>query len=427
MAMTSLEGKRVLVTGGTGFIGGRLVERLVLEEKAQVRVLVRSYSSASRVGRFGVELVRGAITDAEAVEQAVAGCEVVFHLAFEFTKPPDMTERNVAGTENLMKACLKHGAQMVHTSTVDVYGSPQSGSMNEDAPRKATQGNAYAEAKIAVEEIVMRYHREHGLPVVVLQPAIVYGPYCRPWTIGIASNLLGEKPVALIDGGAGVCHAVYVDDVVSAMLLSVGKEAAYGQAFLIGGPETITWRELYDAFESAVGRQNTVAMSVDDLYAPPPKPKPEPEPKLAPQQVVSVSNANASLLGQIIDRDMLNRVRQTPGVGFAYKVVRFATPHGLWTRLKSRAIKSSSRHNKPPAPPAPPRSSLKSAAPIAPQQAHVVKPPPFQAAMYTSRATLDLTRAREVLGYTPDYDLKRGMAVTAEFLRWANLTADEQA
>ncbi len=79
-----LSGKQVLVTGATGFIGGRLVEKLVLEQHANVRVLVRDFSHASRIARFDLEMMRGDITDSSAVTEATKGCEVIFHCAYGF-------------------------------------------------------------------------------------------------------------------------------------------------------------------------------------------------------------------------------------------------------------------------------------------------------------------------------------------------------
>src|SRR5437899_10163551 len=85
----SLQGKKVLVTGGTGFIGGRLVERLVLEWGAQVRVLVRNFAHAVRVARFPIEMVPGDTTDANAMKSAAKGCDAIFHCAYGATADPE--------------------------------------------------------------------------------------------------------------------------------------------------------------------------------------------------------------------------------------------------------------------------------------------------------------------------------------------------
>jgi len=78
----TLRGKQVLVTGGTGFIGGRLVEKLVLECDAKVRVLVRNFAHSASIARFPLEIIQGDVTDTEAVRRAADGCDVIFHCAY---------------------------------------------------------------------------------------------------------------------------------------------------------------------------------------------------------------------------------------------------------------------------------------------------------------------------------------------------------
>ena len=80
----TLDGKKVLVTGGTGFIGSRLVEKLVLEHQARVRVLVRNFVNAPRIARFPIEMVPGDLSDPVSVQKAVQNCDVVFHCAYDF-------------------------------------------------------------------------------------------------------------------------------------------------------------------------------------------------------------------------------------------------------------------------------------------------------------------------------------------------------
>src|SRR4051794_3341526 len=121
---TSLEGRTVLVTGATGFIGGRLVEHLIRTEGAHVRALVRNFSKAARLARFAVEMVPGDLLAPDAVERAVAGCDTIFHCAYP-NGGDEATRRAVTarGVELLFDAATRHRVRrVVHTSTISVYG-----------------------------------------------------------------------------------------------------------------------------------------------------------------------------------------------------------------------------------------------------------------------------------------------------------------
>ena len=165
MESFNFSGKRVLVTGGTGFIGGRLVERLVLECNADVRVLVRNFASASRIARFPVEMVHGNVTESGDVEAAVKGCDIVFHCAWEVQDSESMERRvNVEGTRNVLEAAFQAGVtRVVHLSTVLVYGAMPDGDFDETT--SCNPGNAYAKSNLETEKLAVSYTEKHGLPV----------------------------------------------------------------------------------------------------------------------------------------------------------------------------------------------------------------------------------------------------------------------
>ena len=175
--ITPLTNATVLVTGATGFIGGRLAERLVVEHGARVRALVRNFGRAARLARYPIELVHGDLKSAESVERAVAGCDYVFHCAYGSDGEDDSRRVvNAQGTSHVLEAALQHRCKrVVHTSTVTVYGNTPDGPLDETAPRRKT-GFAYGDSKIEAEEAALRYVTR-GLSVAVVQPTVVYGPF----------------------------------------------------------------------------------------------------------------------------------------------------------------------------------------------------------------------------------------------------------
>ena len=184
MMFPELRGKRVLVTGATGFIGGQLVARLAIDGGAEVRALVRSFDSVAQIARFPVTFVRGDIANADAVDQAVAGTDVVFHCAYG--KDGDDQSRKsttVNGAEHVMAAALRHKvSRVVFISTFSVYGDFKVAELDETAPRKIT-GDIYGDSKIDAENVAFRYWEQHRLPVSIVQPTIVYGPFGFTFTV----------------------------------------------------------------------------------------------------------------------------------------------------------------------------------------------------------------------------------------------------
>ncbi len=179
---------RALVTGAGGFIGSHLVTALV-RSGTRVRALVH-YNAAGRRGQLddlpadvvaAVEVVAGDVTDPGCVAAAVQGCDTVFHLAaligipYSYRAPQSYVATNVSGTLAVLEACRAVGvARLVHTSTSEVYGSPESVPITETHRLKPQ--SPYAATKAAADLLALSYHASFGLPVVVVRPFNTYGP-----------------------------------------------------------------------------------------------------------------------------------------------------------------------------------------------------------------------------------------------------------
>lgn len=247
-----LTGKRVLVTGAAGFIGGRLVERLLLEERAQVRALVRSRASAVWLSRTTAELVPGDITRPESLRPALESCDVVFHCAAVLGGSAEaMRQANVVGTENLLIAARESGVtRFVHMSSVAVHGPNLPNGADESTPPRP--GNSpYAQTKLAAERLVHQHHQSAGLPTVTLRPTIVYGPRSQWWTVDPILRIK-KNQLALVGQGRGIANVVYVDDVVNALLLAATVPGIEGETFLISNPDRVTWANFFGAYARMV-------------------------------------------------------------------------------------------------------------------------------------------------------------------------------
>ena len=180
------KGRKVLVTGAAGFIGSHLAERLV-EEGAEVRALVH-YNALGSAGwldesprRGELDIMAGDITDAESVHRAVAGREVVFHLAaliaipYSYRAPASYVRTNISGTLHVLQAARDCAvARLVHTSTSEVYGTAKYVPIDERHP---LQGQSpYSASKIGADKMVEAFCRSFGVPAVTVRPSNTFGP-----------------------------------------------------------------------------------------------------------------------------------------------------------------------------------------------------------------------------------------------------------
>ena len=259
----ALFGAHVLVTGATGCIGGRLVERLSVECGARVRVLVRRADSAAGIARFPIDVMVGDVLDPDVLINGARGCSVVFHCVRSNGPDPVLRRAvDVDGPRHVVDAARRSGARVVHVSTTRVYDRPTRGVFDESTPAIPEGRDPCLDAKLEGEQIALADGSRHRVPVVVIQPGIVYGPNAH-YSFEMLSELRTSR-VILVNGGVGICNVVYVDDVVTALLLAATNDRAHGERFLISGAEHPTWAQFVGAFEAMLGVQRTVSLSEHD-------------------------------------------------------------------------------------------------------------------------------------------------------------------
>ena len=247
-----LAGKRILITGGTGLIGGRLAERLQTEESAQVVALARHPEKGRWLAKFGVEVCPGDVTDPVSLERAIAGCDIVFHAAAWVSEKGTQTEVNavnVAGTENVIRAAREaHVGRLIHLSSCAVYGSLQQFNIDEHTPTRLT-GNLYANSKVLAEQTITQ---QDDLPWVIARPSQVYGPRSYQFSIR-PIELIKAGKMKLIDGGRYLCKPVYIDNLVDGLIQCAQVDAAVGEAINFSDGQPVPWRDFFGAYGRMVG------------------------------------------------------------------------------------------------------------------------------------------------------------------------------
>ncbi len=260
--MGELAHKKILVTGGTGFIGSRLAERLVLEEQADVTVLVNNWSKASWVSRLNVQLVQGKITDLALLDKLTAGMDYVFHCVGVGGTYEEARKVNVDGTKAVLEASEKNKVKrLVYLSSVVVSGAQIPEGMNETVPYKFT-GNPYADTKIEAEQQVLDFSREKNVSSAVIRPTFVWGPCSPYYTIDVVQQMKSNC-FLLVDEGRGQCNAVHVDHVVDLCLLAALREEASGEVFLVTDRPEMSWAQFWGFYARMLGKNIQDFPSVD--------------------------------------------------------------------------------------------------------------------------------------------------------------------
>ena len=248
-----LKGKRVLVTGGAGFIGSHLVDRLV-EEEADVIVVDNLKDGDIRnlaESMDKIEFYKIDIRDFESLKKVMVDVEIVFHLAananvpYSVENPKYDFETNALGTFNVLKICLDSDVdKVIYASSAAVYGEPIYVPIDENHPLNPI--SPYGASKLAGERLGFAYYTTYGLKFVSLRIFNTYGERQRRYVMFDFLKKLAENPKRLEVLGTGeqIRDFCYVKDCVEAFILAAQKNVAVGEVFNIAGGNPISIREL---------------------------------------------------------------------------------------------------------------------------------------------------------------------------------------
>jgi len=248
---------RILILGGTGFIGKELVRQLTSSGHA-VRLLARSSAGIPQNLRGpALEVQVGDIGNRQALLRAMEGVDCVFHLARANVKTwPDYQRLEIEATKQVAECSIEAGVKrFIYTGTIDSYYAGKSaGTITEKSPLdpQIEHRNLYARAKAASEEILMRMHRELGLPLVIVRPGIVIGRGGSPFHWGV--GMWWHDAVCQIWGdGENKLPLVLVDDVARGLIAAMETPGIEGCSFNLVADPCLSAREYLDELDRAGG------------------------------------------------------------------------------------------------------------------------------------------------------------------------------
>jgi NAD dependent epimerase/dehydratase len=272
VSASSWAGRKVLVTGGEGFIGSTLVDHL-LALGAEVRAYVhyKPYGSAGYLaGREDdVEIVAGDVRDAERVSESIRGRDTVFHLAaligipYSYVAPESYIQTNVIGTYNVVNACRHHDVgRMVHTSTSETYGTALTVPISEDHPMQPQ--SPYSASKIGADMMALSFKHSFDTPVAVIRPFNTYGP--RQSARAVIPTILSQLHTGSSEIKLGSTTPTrdfnYVDDTARGFIAVADSDRALGNVINVGSGREISIGDLAELLVTVSGCEAKVV--VDD-------------------------------------------------------------------------------------------------------------------------------------------------------------------
>src|SRR5688500_14180764 len=362
--------KKVFITGAGGFIGGRLVEILKQTSSPEINILLRNVAKAARVSRYPVHYYRGNTSSEEIIKSAMHGCDVAIHCAHDFANPLV----NLQAAELIAKQCLVNGVnKLVYISSFAVHRTDSDERIDEQSA--VNEHWDYALNKLAVEKKLLGFYEESGLPVVILRPTIVYGPFSTAWTVHTVAQML-ENRVVVPFNGERICNAVYIDDVVNSIIKYISSPpGCNGKIFLVSGPGTVSWKDYYEVHLQYNGLNEPYFLDEEEsekFYT-------------ALKDVQSVTSKTSAF------KDPISFLKKTP----------------VYT-IYQRLLKNSSI-----------RKKLLSAKAGLPRP--LIYPSIDAFNNLSCKGKADISRIKAEMNFEPGFTFAEGMKKTLAWIRWANL------
>lgn len=253
---------KILVTGGTGFIGSHIAD-LLLEKGHEVRCIIRNTSNLQWVEGKDIELIEASLSDKGSLVNAVRGVDIVIHVA-GLTAAKNYNEfikGNRDGTKNLLEAVLEAAPNIkrfLHVSSQTVAGPSKSLESAVDSSSPLNPITSYGKSKKAAEDIVQEY--QNKFPITIIRPSAVYGPrdtaiysVFKSAKFGLGT-LIGFKPKYV--------SLVHSDDLSRAIVDAAFSEGTIGKAYFIGSDIFYTWNEIMDIFKESFGSKFFVKLKL---------------------------------------------------------------------------------------------------------------------------------------------------------------------
>jgi nucleoside-diphosphate-sugar epimerase len=242
----------VLVTGATGFTGGRLAHTLK-GRGYRVRALVRPTSDAASLVKQGIEVIAGDLTDGPSVDEAATGVQTIYHIAavFRTAGHPDRYYRdvNVQGTRHILDAAARRGVgRVVHCSTAGVHGAIRDLPSHENSP--FNPGDIYQETKLE-GELIAKEAFQQGLPGVIVRPVGIYGPGDIRFLKLFRAIRSGR--FRMFGSGDVPYHLTYIDDLVFGFILCGERPEALGETYILAGDTYTSLNDIVAMVAHAVG------------------------------------------------------------------------------------------------------------------------------------------------------------------------------